>query len=111
MTASPAERPGLQAERTALSWERSAIGLLAAGALLLLRHREPMTIGRAATAAAALLLALAMTWFARRRARALRKPRRMGTRPVVPDGWCEIRIVGWSVAGLAAATALLLTTL
>jgi uncharacterized membrane protein YidH (DUF202 family) len=37
---SPTGKPGLQTERTQLAWERTAIGFLTVGALVLLRHDE-----------------------------------------------------------------------
>jgi uncharacterized membrane protein YidH (DUF202 family) len=92
------ELPGLQAERTELSWERSTIGLIASGTVLLLRQAEPVTLGRAALAAAALLLALQVVWFARRRGRRIKAPRGGS----VPDARAEVLLLGWSVAALAA---------
>lgn len=41
---------GLQAERTALSWERSALGFLVGGTLVLLRPHGPLQAGRIALA-------------------------------------------------------------
>ena len=58
MTVPPAsDRPGLFAERTQLAWERTAIGFLAVGALVLLPHRGPLTADRAVVAAASVLVA------------------------------------------------------
>lgn len=49
--------PGLQAERTTLAWTRTSLGLLANGALLLIRdfHGDAGPLGLAAVAAAAVL--------------------------------------------------------
>ena len=52
------DKPGLQAERTLLSWERSAFGFLVGGALVLLRPHGPLGFGRSALAIIAGLLAL-----------------------------------------------------
>jgi len=58
--------PGLQPERTQLSWERTSVGFLAIGALVLLRHGELPLIGRVLIAAAAAVSALAVLVISRR---------------------------------------------
>ena len=104
----PGERPGLQGERTELAWERSALGLLAAAALLLFRHVGP-DLSRLLLALADLALALLIVWFGQRRARHIRamRPDRSG-RTTVPDVRREIVWVGGAAAVIALATALVL---
>lgn len=100
----PAERPGLQGERTELAWERSALGLLAAAALLLFRQVGP-TVGRVALVAADVGLALLMIWCGRRRGRQIRALRtHPDGRTTVPDARREL------FGATAAATAIALGT-
>ncbi|HYO03823.1 MAG TPA: DUF202 domain-containing protein [Mycobacterium sp.] len=61
--------PGLQAERTQLSWERTAVGFMAVGAIVLFRHNGPLAEGRLIVAAASLLIAIAVFGIARSRGR------------------------------------------
>lgn len=68
MTAPP-EKPGLQAERTLLSWERSSLGFLVAGAIPLFRHHGALRVGHAVVAVLAVVLALLVLSLARARAR------------------------------------------
>jgi uncharacterized membrane protein YidH (DUF202 family) len=68
----PQERPGLQAERTQLSWERTAVGFLASGAIPLLRSGGPLAPGKIGLAVLATLLALLVVWISRDRARHFR---------------------------------------
>jgi uncharacterized membrane protein YidH (DUF202 family) len=103
----PAEKPGLQLERTALSWERSALGLLAAGAILLFRQSGPVAVGRVLLAAAAVLLAVLVLGLGRRRRRTA-VIRVVGGRNAVSDARTEVPLFGWAVAGFAAATVVLL---
>lgn len=58
---------GLQPERTHLSWERTAIGFVAIGALVLLRHGGVPFTGRSVVAVIAFTLALAVTLLSRTR--------------------------------------------
>lgn len=58
--ATPTGEPGLQTERTQLAWERTAIGFLTIGALVLLRHRELPFPGRSLAATMAFSLAIAV---------------------------------------------------
>ena len=101
---SEAPKPGLQAERTLLSWERSALGLLVGGALVLIRYHGPPIAGRAALAVVAGLLALVVLALSYRRARRVRSGR-----TEVPA--LEVAVLGYGAAlfGVAAAVALALT--
>jgi hypothetical protein len=65
--ATPAEKPGLQAERTQLSWERSAFSFLIAGVLPLF-GRGPVTDGRIVLPIIGALLAILCVGLGRRRA-------------------------------------------
>jgi hypothetical protein len=99
-----AERPGLQGERTELAWERSALGLLAAAALLLFRHVGP-GVGRVALVAADVGLALLLMWYGRRRGRRIRALRtHPDGRTTVPDAGSEL------LGATAAATVIALGT-
>lgn len=69
MTA-PGGRSGLQAERTRLAWQRTALGLFANGTLHLLRHQVPSVLNLV-VAVLSVLLALAVIVFGRRRSREL----------------------------------------
>ncbi|WP_006243684.1 DUF202 domain-containing protein [Mycolicibacterium tusciae] len=89
MTSRP-EKPGLQAERTQLSWERSALAFLVAGALPLFGH-GPFDVGRTVLPVVGAMLAILAVWLGRRRAR-----RAM----VEPKG--EVVLLGWATAGFAA---------
>ena len=91
------ERPGLQAERTQLAWERMAIGFLAGGSIPLLREGGPLAFGRTSLAILAVLLALLVVWLGYVRAKRLRKP----PKP-------EIYLIGWATTGFATVIVVLL---
>ena len=102
------ERSGRQFERTELAWERSTLGLLAAAALLLVRHVEP-TWGRLSLAAADVALALLVAGLGRRRGRLLRAHRgRPGAGSTVPDASREVLLVSAGALAVAAGTVLLI---
>ena len=85
----PPEKPGLQAERTQLSWERNAFAFLAVGAIPLLGH-GPLTAERTVLVFVGALLALLAVWLGHRRAS------RMNVTPRV-----EVLLLGWATAGFA----------
>jgi uncharacterized membrane protein YidH (DUF202 family) len=84
------EKPGLQAERTQLSWERSALSFLVAGALPLL-GQGPFDAGRTVLPVVGAALAILAVWLGHRRARRF---------TVVPK--TEVVLLGWATAGFAA---------
>lgn len=104
----PAERPGLQGQRTELSWERSALGLIAAAALLLFRHVGP-SLARVVLAVVLVGLALTTIVLGRRRGRRIRALRTDAEgRATVADAGPEVLIVGTVTAVVAVVTAFLL---
>lgn len=88
--ASRPEMPGLQAERTQLSWERSAISFVVAGTLPLF-GQGLLDDGRLVLPAAGAVLAILAVWLGRRRARQI---------TVTPR--TEVHLLGWATAGFAA---------
>jgi hypothetical protein len=84
------EKPALQAERTQLSWERSAFSFLVAGALPLF-GRGPFDDGRIVLPIMGALLAILCVALGRRRAG------RLSAGPKT-----EVVLLGWATAGFAA---------
>lgn len=104
----PVDRPGLQGERTELAWERTALGLFAAAALLLVHDVGP-SLARVVVVVSDLAMALLMIGFGRRRGRRIRALR--GTpdgRSAVPAAGVEIVVAGVAAAVLAVGTGLIL---
>ena len=88
-------------ERTELAWQRSALGPLAAAALLLFKHVGP-TLGRILLVAANVLLALVIILLGRRRDHRTRSVRTDSSgRITVSDASREV--VGAAVAATATA--------
>lgn len=101
------QRPGLQAERTELSWERTAIGFLVGGAIPLLREGGPLTFGRTLLAITAVLLALLVVSLSRTRAQRIRTRLTAGGN-VVPAATVDILLIGWATCGFATMIVVLL---
>jgi len=93
-------KPGLPAERTLLSWERSAFGFLVGGALVMLRQHGPLGAGRTVLALTATLLALLVLALGYRRARQIRAG---AGRVVLPAPRVEILLIGGATVAFATA--------
>jgi uncharacterized membrane protein YidH (DUF202 family) len=91
-------KPGLQAERTQLSWERTALGFLVGGAIPLLREGGPLEVVRGLLAVLAVALALLVVWLGRVRGRQTN-----AGAGIVPPPRTQVLVLGWAVAGFAAA--------
>lgn len=89
---------GLQAERTLLSWDRTALGLLGNGALLLLRDTHLLGAGHLGTAGAALLLAVLCALAGRRRAKRIGQPTATVAAPTLEVAVLSVAVM---VLGLA----------
>jgi putative membrane protein len=107
----PQDKPGLHAERTELSWERSAVGLLASSAILLFRQAGLLVVGRTLLAATVVLLALLVLGLGRRRGRRARAIRVIAGKNIVSDDRTEVLLIGSAVAGFATATVAVLLML
>jgi uncharacterized membrane protein YidH (DUF202 family) len=101
------QQPGLQAERTELSWERTAIGFLIGGAIPLLRQGGPLAFGRTLLAITAVLLALLVVWLSRTRAQRIRTRLTAGDNVVVP-ATVDVLLIGGATCGFASMIVVLL---
>lgn len=104
----PPEKPTLAAERTLLSWERSAFGFLVGGALVLIREHGPLGRERLLLTLAAALLALLVLAIGYRRSRLIRTSPVLNGRIVVAAPQLEILIIGCATAAFAVAIILVL---
>ena len=93
------DKPGLQAERTQLSWERTAIGFLAGGAIPLLHEGGPLAFGRTSLAILAILLALLVISLGFMRSKRLRMPPK-----------AQIYLIGGATAGFATVIVVFLAS-
>jgi putative membrane protein len=91
-----------------LSWQRSAIGCLASGAIPLLRQGGPLAVGGTLLAVTAVLLALLVLRLGRRRGQQIRAIRRIAGRNIVRNARTEVLLIGWATAGFATAIVVLL---
>jgi uncharacterized membrane protein YidH (DUF202 family) len=96
-------KPGLPAERTLLSWERSAFGFLVGGALVLLRQHGPLGPGRTVLALTATLLALLVLGLGYRRSRHIRASRVAAGRVTTDAPRVEVLLIGAATMGFATA--------
>jgi uncharacterized membrane protein YidH (DUF202 family) len=101
-----AGRPGLQAERTMLSWDRSTLGILANGALGFLHHAMSGGVVSLAFAAAALAVGVVCVVARLTRGPVLRKVGRRGGRPR-PAGR-QVLWLGGAVSVLCVANLVLI---
>lgn len=100
------DRPGVPAERTELTWERSALGLLAAAGLLLFRHVEPLTLPRTMLFTAYVLIAVLTVQVGRRRGRQVRRIHaRDGAGAPVPAAPAAVFFLSGATLVVAASTA------
>lgn len=103
------DKPGLQAERTLLSWERSAFGFLVGGALVLLRHHGPLGPGRVALALTATVFALLVLGLGRRRSGQITSAPIVDGRIVMPVPSLEVYWIGGATVIFASAIVAALT--
>ena len=94
-------KPGLAAERTLLSWERSSFGFLVGGALVLLRQHGPFGGGRTLLALTAALLALLVLGLGYRRSKQIRGSPVIAGRVVMHV--VEVCLIGGATVGFAMA--------
>jgi uncharacterized membrane protein YidH (DUF202 family) len=97
----PRDKPGLQAERTGLAWERTAIGFLASGVIPLLKQSGPLAVRGDFLVGAAVLLASLVIWLGRRRRWRIGAMRPSARNHVMSDARTEVLLIGWAVAGFA----------
>ena len=108
MPRQPQGKPGLQAERTRLSWERSALGFLVSGAIPLLRQSGPLAVGRTLLAVIAVLLALLVLRLGRSRGRRISAIRLIAGKKIVSNARTEVLLIGWATGGFATAIVVVL---
>lgn len=111
MAGQPRHKPGLPAERTLLSWERSAFGFLVGGALVLLRQHGPFGSGRTLLALTAALLALLVLGLGYRRSHQIKDSPVIAGRIVMPAPRAEVLLIGGAtvVFSMAIVVALLVS--
>ena len=108
MAGQPRHKPGLPAERTLLSWERSAFGFLVGGALVLLRQHGPLGSGRTLLALTAALLALLVLGLGYRRSQQIKVSPVLAGRVVMPAPRAEVVLIGAATVAFSMAIVVVL---
>ncbi len=101
-------QPGLPAERTLLSWERSAFGFLVGGALVLLRQHGPLGPGRISLAITAALLVLLVLGLGYRRSQQIKASPVIAGRVVMLAPCAEVLLIGGATVGFSMAIVVVL---
>ena len=100
-------KPGLQTQRTRLSWERTAISFVAVAGVLMLRRDDPLGWDRPALAALTTTMGLLVLWIGRSRGRLPRHADAAGL-SVIRDPRRAVQLIGWATTVLAAAVAVMM---
>lgn len=108
MAGQPRRKPGLPAERTLLSWERSAFGFLVGGALVLLRQHGPLGPGRTVLALTAALLALLVLWLGYRRSQQIKDAPVIAGQGVMLAPRAEVLLIGGATVVFSMAIVVVL---
>jgi len=98
--------PGLQTQRTRLSWERTAISFVAVAGVLMLRRDDPLGWDRPAIATLTVLMGLLVLWIGRARGRLPMSTEAAG-HSALRDPQRAVRLIGWATTVLAVAIALM----
>lgn len=96
-------KPGLPGERTSLSWERSSLGFLVGGALVLLRQHGPLGPVRTLLAFTAASLALLVLGLGHRRSRRIGDVSADSGSFTVSAPRAEVLLIGGSTVAFATA--------
>jgi Domain of unknown function (DUF202) len=99
-------KPGLQTQRTRLSWERTAISFVAVAGVLMLHRDGPLGWHRPAIAALTVLMGLLVLWIGRMRGR-LPIRTDASDHSVLRDPQRAVRLIGWATTVLAATIAVM----
>jgi len=99
----PEAQPGLQAERTQLSWERCATAVLVSGALALIKQGQAFEVGRILLAIGSILLAVLIVTLGRWRAHRITEIRHVAGRAVTDSPRTAVMVMGWSTTVFACA--------
>lgn len=108
MAGQPRRKPGLPAERTLLSWERSSFGFLVGGALVLLRQHGPLGPGRTLLALTAAVLALLVLGLGYRRSQQIKDSPVIAGRGVMPAPRAEVLLIGGATVAFSMAVLVVL---
>lgn len=108
MTRREPTKPGLPAERTLLSWERSSFGFLVGGALVLLRQHGPLGPWRVLLAITAALLALLVLGLGYRRSQQIADSPVVAGRVTTSAPQTEVLLIGAATVGFATAVVVVL---
>lgn len=100
-------KPGLQTQRTRLSWERTAISFVAVAGVLMLRRDDPLGWDRPALAALTTTMGLLVLWIGRSRGRLPMHTDAAGL-SVIRDPRRAVQLIGWATTVLAAAVAVMM---
>lgn len=103
----------LQIERTQLAWERTALGFLGCGVLLLFRQSGPFVFGRTLLTILAMSFAVVVVGLGYRRGRRMAggTPDSNAGTPTVPSPRYEVLTIGLSTGVFAVATLVVLLPL